>query len=47
VDQTLQHIKAALIYKGVDFGIVFAEVASDDSKPARGRGKSTSSESED
>lgn len=25
VDQTLQHIKTALIYKGVDFGIVFAE----------------------
>lgn len=25
VDQTLQHIKAALIYKGVDFGVVFAE----------------------
>lgn len=25
VDHTLQHIKAALVYKGVDFGIVFAE----------------------
>ena len=24
-DQTLQHIKAALIYKGLDFSIVFAE----------------------
>ncbi len=25
VDQTLQHIKAALIYKGLDFSIIFAE----------------------
>lgn len=25
VDLTLTHIKAALIYKGVDFGIIFAE----------------------
>jgi hypothetical protein len=30
VDQTLQHIKAALIYKGVDFGIVFAEINNED-----------------
>jgi hypothetical protein len=30
VDQTLQHIKTALIYKGVDFGIVFAESVADD-----------------
>jgi hypothetical protein len=29
VDQTLSAIKSALIYKGVDFGIIFAE-ANDD-----------------
>jgi MoxR-like ATPase len=30
VDLTLQSIKAALIYKGVDFGIIFAEQNEDD-----------------
>lgn len=32
VDHTLQMIKAALIYKGVDFGNIFAEQTADDTK---------------
>ena len=36
VDQTLQAVKAALIYKGIDFGIILAELESDDAKrPSR------------
>ena len=37
VDQTLQHIKAALIYKGVDFGIVFAEQQGEEKRQAKNR----------
>ena len=36
VDQTLGQIKAALVYKGLDFSIVFAE-QSDDSGAKKGR----------
>jgi hypothetical protein len=32
VNVTLSHIKAALIYKGVDFSIIFAEDASESGK---------------
>lgn len=35
VDQTLQNIKAALIYKGLDFSIVFAENSVDNVKKSR------------
>lgn len=35
VDQTLENIKAALIYKGLDFSIVFAENSSDNVKGKR------------
>lgn len=38
VDQTLSQIKSALIYKGVDFGIIFAE-ATDESDKQPGKGK--------
>ena len=34
VDQTLSAIKLALIYKGVDFGIIFAEANDDQENPA-------------
>ena len=37
VDQTLQLIKAALIYKGVDLGIIFAEDNSDSLKKPKGK----------
>ncbi len=41
VDQTLQHIKAALIYKGIDFGIVFAEAQEDETgQNLKGRSRS-------
>jgi hypothetical protein len=36
VDQTLGQIKAALVYKGLDFSIIFAE-QSDDGGQRRGR----------
>ena len=46
VDTTLQLIKAALIYKGVDFGQVFAEQSEEQdtqkSRGKKGRGKSAS-----
>jgi hypothetical protein len=36
IDNTLSHIKAALIYKGIDFGCLFAEATEDDeSKPQK------------
>lgn len=36
IDFTLSNIKAALIYKGIDFGCVFAEATEDDeSKPKK------------
>ena len=34
VDQTLSQIKSALIYKGVDFGIIFAEGGDEQDNPA-------------
>ena len=34
VDLTLSQIKSALIYKGVDFGIIFAEANDDQENPA-------------
>ena len=37
VDLTLQLIKAALIYKGVDLGIIFAEDNSDILKKPKGK----------
>ena len=46
VDQTLQAVKAALIYKGIDFGIIFAELESDETKrPTRAAAKKTTDES--
>ena len=38
VDMTLQLIKASLIYKGVDFGVIFAE-QSEEQDTKKGRGK--------
>jgi len=32
VEQTLSHIKAALIYKGLDFSIIFAEQSEENVK---------------
>ena len=38
VDQTLSYLKAALIFKGIDFGIIFAEdTGEDEKKPSKGR----------
>jgi len=36
IDNTLCSIKAALIYKGIDFGCIFAEInEDDDTKPQK------------
>lgn len=36
IDNTLANIKAALIYKGIDFGCIFAEATEDDeTKPQK------------
>ena len=39
VDMTLQLLKASLIYKGVDFGVIFAEQSEEVDPNKRGRGK--------
>lgn len=41
IDQTLQNIKSALIYKGLDFSVIFGENSEDAPKKAK-RGQSPS-----
>lgn len=35
IEQALAHIKAALVYKGLDFSIIFAEQSEESSKRSR------------
>jgi len=46
VDETLSLIKAALIYKGVDFSIIFAETSEEDPKNAGKKSKSIATKDE-
>jgi hypothetical protein len=41
IDATLNLVKAALIYKGADFGVIFAEKSQDNESKKRGRGHSS------
>lgn len=37
IDQTLSQIKAALVYKGLDFSVIFAEQADENAGVRKGK----------